>query len=287
MVEELDSSVGAVIDKLKELELEQNTFVFFCSDNGATRLGSNGTLRGHKGSVWEGGHRVPAIAWWPGKIAPSSSNATAISMDLLPTLLATANVPLPNEIKIDGTDLSPVLFGTGRLPLRTLCWSTGRGLALRRDNWKLVKSGEKAQLFNLADDLSEATDLSQEHPDKLSDLMTRARTWKIDVQKVSGESPSEATQHFDTVVAPALATNCLGCHNSTERKGGLDLSSHQTMVRGGESGKVVTPGNFSDSLLWQRIADAEMPPDEPLSRKRQEYHSQMDRSGRFLGHRPH
>ncbi len=187
MVEAMDSSVGQVIDTLIELGLNRNTLVFFCSDNGATRLGSNGPLRGNKGSVWEGGHRVPAIAWWPGQIAPATSSETAMSMDLLPTTLARAEVPPPQDVKIDGTDLSPLLLGTGQLPKRVLYWSTGRGLAVRDGKWKLVKNGEdmKSQLFNLSDDPSESNDISREHPNKLKDLEQRLITWQNVVQPKS------------------------------------------------------------------------------------------------------
>ena len=81
MVEALDKTVGQIVDKVKQLGLEENTFIFFCSDNGATDTGSNEPLRGHKGQLWEGGHRVPGIAYWPGKIAAGTvTDETAMSM---------------------------------------------------------------------------------------------------------------------------------------------------------------------------------------------------------------
>ncbi|MBD3276040.1 MAG: sulfatase-like hydrolase/transferase, partial [Candidatus Marinimicrobia bacterium] len=73
MVQVMDDGIGQILDTLQELDLAENTFVFFCSDNGALSFGSNGDLRGWKGSLWEGGHRVPAIAWWPGKVEPGST----------------------------------------------------------------------------------------------------------------------------------------------------------------------------------------------------------------------
>ncbi len=89
MIEEMDKGVGEIVTTLRRCGLEQNTLIFFFSDNGAMKYGSNGPLHGFKGSLWEGGHRVPAIAYWPGKIAPGqTSNQTTISLDLFPTMIA-------------------------------------------------------------------------------------------------------------------------------------------------------------------------------------------------------
>jgi arylsulfatase A-like enzyme len=139
MVEELDKGVGKIVDTLKEHDLAEDTLVFFFSDNGANRFGSNGPLRGHKGSVWEGGHRVPAIAWWPGQIEPGSeTDATAISIDLMPTMLDLASVPAPYGHELDGVSLRPVLLKGEALPERTLFWEFRDRAAVRRGPWKLV-----------------------------------------------------------------------------------------------------------------------------------------------------
>ena len=105
MVEIMDENIGRVFEKMKELNLEKNTFVLFCSDNGATKEGSNGNLNGFKTSLWEGGHRVPAIAWYPSKIkSGKETGSTVLSMDILPTLAAVANVS--TEHNFDGVDFS-------------------------------------------------------------------------------------------------------------------------------------------------------------------------------------
>ena len=91
----MDKGVGEILETIKELGLAGNTFVFFLSDNGPAG-GSAGPLRGRKGSNWEGGHRVPAIAWWPGRIpAGKTTDQLAISLDLMPTLLAMAGTGGP------------------------------------------------------------------------------------------------------------------------------------------------------------------------------------------------
>jgi arylsulfatase A len=116
-VEEVDWSVGRVLDTLRELKLDENTLVIFTSDNGPWLIkgadgGSALPLRGGKGSTWEGGVRVPTVAWWPGKIAPGSvCDAVAGTIDLLPTCVSIAGGKVPVEPVIDGRDISPLLFG--------------------------------------------------------------------------------------------------------------------------------------------------------------------------------
>ncbi|MFN0107178.1 MAG: sulfatase, partial [Bryobacteraceae bacterium] len=116
-VEEVDWSVGQVMDTLRELKLSERTHVVFTSDNGPWLLkksdgGSARPLRGGKGSTWEGGVRVPTIAWWPGRIAPKTScDAVAGTIDLLPTIVNLAGGTVPAEPVIDGRDIAPLLFG--------------------------------------------------------------------------------------------------------------------------------------------------------------------------------
>ncbi|MFP6737640.1 MAG: sulfatase-like hydrolase/transferase, partial [Planctomycetota bacterium] len=106
MVQEMDKGVGEIVAALKRLGLEKNTLVFFVSDNGAASFGNNGSLRGSKGQLWEGGHRVPAIASWPGRIAAGSScDDLAIGMDIFPTLLELAGVNVPKKLHLDGRSL--------------------------------------------------------------------------------------------------------------------------------------------------------------------------------------
>lgn len=113
---EMDNSVGVVLNKLKALGLDSNTFVFFSSDNGPwleQRLdgGSAGPFKGGKGSTWEGGIRMPGIAWWPGKIAPMQvQQEVATSLDIFPTFLELAGVAAPRNVSLDGLSLEPLLF---------------------------------------------------------------------------------------------------------------------------------------------------------------------------------
>ncbi len=191
MVEAMDEGVGRIVATVERLGLSENTFLFFCSDNGATPLGSNGPLAGHKGSVWEGGHRVPAIAYWPGTVAPGVTNEIALSMDLFPTMADVAEIALPAEPALDGVSLLPTLTRGAALPERTVYWRFGKRRAIRRGPWKLLrnpsKKGEKQaqdtdyRLFNLADDLGETNDLSHARPDLAQELRAALEAWERDV----------------------------------------------------------------------------------------------------------
>ena len=181
MIEVMDEGVGDIIKTLRDLNLQQNTFVFFCSDNGGDPpWGDNGVLRGHKGQLWEGGHRVPAIAYWPGRIKPGVTDAAAMSMDLFPTMLGIADAP-PPEKSLDGLDLSPVLFEKRELPSRDLFWRYRKQKAVRRDRWKLVVEAEKTFLFDLKNDLGERRNIAEEKPEIVAELLQALASWEADI----------------------------------------------------------------------------------------------------------
>jgi arylsulfatase A-like enzyme len=138
-VAELDWSVGQVLAKLKELGLEENTFVVFTSDNGATFGGSTGGLRGMKGSSYEGGYRVPCIARWPGKIPAGHLSAQpAVMPDLFATALKVANIDPPKDRVLDGCDIMPLFTSDAASPHAVIFGHLGARLATVRDaQWKL------------------------------------------------------------------------------------------------------------------------------------------------------
>ena len=112
VVEDLDRSTGELLDAIDRLDLARNTLVLITSDNGADYNGSPGFLRGRKGEVFEGGQKVPMIAHWPGRVtAGRVSDAMAMNIDLFPTLLSLAGLPLPEDRQVDGRDLSGLLLG--------------------------------------------------------------------------------------------------------------------------------------------------------------------------------
>jgi arylsulfatase A len=184
-VEEMDWSVGEVLRVLREEKLADNTFVFFTSDNGPwlqkkLNGGSAGLLRDGKGGTWDGGHHVPAIAWWPGKIKPGVTGELACGLDLLPTSLAIADVALPTDRIIDGFDMRPLLFG-GHSPRESIFFYFGSELrAVRHGNYKahyITHDGYSKEppvehnpplLMEVEQDPSENFDLAKEHPDELA-----------------------------------------------------------------------------------------------------------------------
>lgn len=136
---ELDASIGRVLEKLQELQLDKNTLVFFSSDNGPWYGGSSGGLRGMKGTPFEGGIRVPLIARWPGRIpAGHVSHEPAIIMDLFVTALTAAGVDVPKTNPLDGRDILPVLTSDAKSPHDALFGIRGADLqAVRSGKWKL------------------------------------------------------------------------------------------------------------------------------------------------------
>jgi arylsulfatase A-like enzyme len=186
MIAVLDESVGAVIDTLRAEQIEHHTLVIFCSDNGPqapSGFAANGPLRGKKGSMEEGGHRVPMIARWPGVIAPgTTSDATALTMDLLPTFAQGAGATIPPNHQIDGTDLMPVFRKAAAWPERTFHWQHGHAWAVRQGPWKLTGQGTQTKtLIHLSEDLSESKNLHSTHPDRVSALHKLHQQWVKEV----------------------------------------------------------------------------------------------------------
>ena len=182
----MDDSLAEIMGTVRELGLEENTLVFFFSDNGGTRQNpeSNAPLRGNKGTVWEGGHRVPAIAWWPGTIAPNSvTDQLAISIDLFPTMCDLAETSAPDN-HFDGISLKSTLLSEGEPGARQLFWN---GLAMRDDDYKLVIDKGTPHLFDLSHDISESNDLASQQPDRVQQMCHAIDAWKRDV--ANGATP--------------------------------------------------------------------------------------------------
>lgn len=201
MIEEMDAGIGRIITALKLQGLDQNTLVIFTSDNGGywdyhqkewPAVSSNGVLRGQKGQVYEGGHRVPGMAWWPGHIAPGSlSEETVMTFDLLPTFLDLLDLPLPPENSrnaLDGRSILPILLRNERLPVRPLFWRIGEQKAVRKGQWKMVIAGtdREAELYDLSKDMSERSDVSSTFPSKVTELRSQLATWEASLTD-SGE----------------------------------------------------------------------------------------------------
>ena len=195
MVSAVDRSVGAILDKLEQLDLTEETVVVFFSDNGglctlSNRPGptSNSPLRAGKGWLYEGGIREPTIIRAPHITRPGSQCHTPIvSMDFFPTLLDLAGLPLQTQLHLDGKSLVPLLKGE-RIPKRTHYWhyphyhgsSWKPGASILEDGWKLIEfyHHNKVELYHLDQDLSEKNDLSSAEPRRVDRLRKKLRDWQ-------------------------------------------------------------------------------------------------------------
>jgi arylsulfatase A len=194
VVEEIDHGTGRILAKLKELSLDNNTLVIYTSDNGpwlpyGVDAGSAGPLKGAKGSVWEGGIRVPAIFRWPGRIpANTLTSAVAATIDFLPTFAAAAQIKLPTDRTIDGRSLLPLLTGPGKQSPHEYFYyfdtaiqytpETGRPtsnsnlLAIRSGRWKLhLNTGA---LYDLQSDIGETKDIARHNAPLIHNLKQAA-----------------------------------------------------------------------------------------------------------------
>ncbi len=203
MLTAMDEAVGKVLDALRAARLEENTLIFFLSDNGGpTMLGTtinasrNDPFRGSKRTTLEGGIHVPFVVQWKGKLpAGSVYDRPVIQLDILPTALAAAGVEARPDSRLDGVNLLPYLAGeTGAAPHEDLYWRMGEQMALRRGDWKLVRYDQAAdrsdtrsvasevkvtplRLYDLAKDPGERHDLAAEHREKLEELRSAWQAW--------------------------------------------------------------------------------------------------------------
>lgn len=189
MVTRMDGYVGRIMERLKETGLDSNTLVFFCSDNGGIYdykpFGTMGPLRARKGSLYEGGIRVPMVARWPGKIAPGSVSDLPWSFcDVLPTLADLAGARgIPRNV--DGISVGPTLLGKAQNHDRPLYWESHDGggfqQAVRMGRWKGLRNGLNArlELYDLSADAGEANDVASANPDvvrRMSEYLAGCRT---------------------------------------------------------------------------------------------------------------
>ena len=191
VIEEIDWSVGTILDTLRENGLANNTVVVFSSDNGPwlsfkTHGGSAGPLRAGKGTTFEGGQRVPTIFWGPGIVDTGMVTEMGSTLDLMKTFAALAGVAPPADRKMDSHDLSPVLKGEGDGPRDEFhYWTRAELHAIRSGKWKLhlkqrepVNYGKaielaEPELYDLVADISEAHNVAAEHPEVVSELLKK------------------------------------------------------------------------------------------------------------------
>ncbi len=209
-VEEIDWSTGQILKTLKEQGLDENTLVLFTSDNGASNRfgGSNGPLRGWKGSTWEGGMRVPCVVRWPGKIpAGTTSNEMCSIMDLLPTLAHLAYAQTPQDRVIDGENISPIFKNPNEAKtpheafyfyqidqlqaVRSGPWKLHLPLESKKRNWGDPIGKVPTRLYNLEKDIGESEDVSDQHPNVVKRLMKLAEKAREDLGDMEREGENQ------------------------------------------------------------------------------------------------
>lgn len=193
VVEEVDSELGRLREQLERLDLQNDTYVIVTSDNGPWFEGSAGPLRDRKGGAgWDGGYRVPFVAWAPGRIpAGSRSNAITMNFDLLPTFAALAGKPLPKGLVVDGKDISAVWQKGAPSPHDALIlFDNEKVAAIRTDRWKFVARSYYREydlplariganlLFDVRSDPSEDYNLATRHPDVVKDMRARFEQYR-------------------------------------------------------------------------------------------------------------
>lgn len=216
-IKELDHSTGRIMKALQDAGLDDNTLVVFTSDNGPTRIGSTGGLNGGKYCTMEGGHRVPGIFRWPGKIPSGQvSNSTLTSMDLLPLFCELAGVKQPSDRTIDGKNILPILQGKETAtPHKFLYYYNGTNLqAVREGDWKLhlprtakdqpfwSKKPDKTkgfitlnkqQLFDLKSDVGEKQNVADRYPEVVARLQKQAETIRAELGDVRTTGTDQRT----------------------------------------------------------------------------------------------
>ena len=197
----MDDAIGRIVSALDKRGLTRNTLIIFCSDNGGVGgVADNGRLRGHKGQLYEGGIRVPAVAVWPGKLkAGAIVDEPLHIVDMYPTLLKLAGAKIEQTLPLDGKDAWPTMARGNPSPHEEILHNvTPYNGALRRGDWKLVHNGrlganytdtkpseDSFELFNLAEDPYEKDDLSGKHPRKLAELKRRLKSYAGEAAKAN------------------------------------------------------------------------------------------------------
>lgn len=196
MLDHLDLNVGRIVDELKKHDLYDNTLIFTLTDNGGAKKmkADNTPLRGAKGSIWEGGHRTFFGVTWKDRIKPGTVvEAPIMSFDILPTALAAADIPIPEDKIIDGKNLLPLIAGEVDQVHDYLIWYNARGpAAVYQDGWKFTREVEsrknpvpKESLFYLPKDIGEEQDLASENQVKREELLAILEQWKGQMKPLS------------------------------------------------------------------------------------------------------
>ena len=198
MLTVMDDAIGKIFDELERLELFDNTCIFFQPDHGPSREprnwtdgtdvpypgGDTGGLRGHKGTIWDGGIRVPTLMSWPDRFEGGKTiDELGMGMDIFPTILTAAGGD-PSQYNLDGTDVLSMITDGTPTPHTDVFWTRGNGgqsRAIQNDRYKLLLDGDEIHLSNLDTDRNETTNIAGDEPDLTRDMLNRLNKWHASV----------------------------------------------------------------------------------------------------------
>ena len=199
ILERADQGIGQILQALKRRGLDRNTLVIYMQDNGGEWVSRNAPLFNRKGTVWEGGIRVPAIFRWPGHLpAGKVSGQVGIVQDVTASILQRPARPYPSAARAEGINLLPMLEGRSPVVERTLFFRFGAGaarqLAVRQGSWKLLVDGAKRYVFDLSKDVGERNDLTNQRQDIAQRLRPLIAAWEADVDAEAKMNSGAATK---------------------------------------------------------------------------------------------
>ena len=186
----MDEVIGKVLKALDDAGQAGNTLVMFLSDNGGSGNGGNAPLKGSKGTMWEGGLRVPFLIRWPGKVPGGKvSDEFLTSLEIVPTVLAATGAGSPASIKFDGFDMLPIVGGQKPSPRTEMFWQRRNDKAARVGQWKWVDSAKGKGVFDLSSDIGETKDLTREKPEIAKMLRERFEAWQKEMDASEPRGP--------------------------------------------------------------------------------------------------
>jgi arylsulfatase A-like enzyme len=178
MVQALDKNVGAILAELDQLGLRDNTIVVFTSDNGATKDGSNLPFKAGKHSICEGGTHLPTAIHWPkGKVTNRTWDGLCGALDMFPTLMAMADLKMPETRPLDGKNIWPALRDNTASPVESYYWVWRNEDAIRTADWKLHRFFDHFELYDIRADIGETTNVADANPDVVKSLTAKMNTW--------------------------------------------------------------------------------------------------------------
>ncbi len=201
MVQALDKNVAAILGELEKLGLRDNTIVVFTSDNGATKDGCNLPFKGGKHSVFEGGTHLPTVMHWPkGKVVEGSWDELCGALDMFPTLMAMADLKMPETRPLDGKNIWPALRDNTASPVESYYWSWHNEDAIRTADWRLHRFFDHNELYNIRTDIGETTNVAEANSEAVKSLTAKMNAWAESLGAALTHRPAPA--RLDAKPAP-------------------------------------------------------------------------------------